>query len=223
MPFEHCSLYAIGDTTIHSLSNSTEEISGKYFRSTDKGLTKWVLCLNVYLDGWENPYIFEIQQRADKFTIASWGHYRHSSYACCWDGPMGGFYRLGPYFFVETCGRGSGFCAGEANILFFPLQRASIQADPPGIPVSWFQSGVAWPEYLNSRFTVKNDTIVVNYEYELDSTIVLDRERDTFIPLEHYYFQALFKAEPVAHRLQLINRNTISQYKRAGILFDEFK
>lgn len=199
-----------------------ERITGKYYRDVKAdGVIRWILCLNALTEVGEHPYILEIGQNEKDFSLVSWALYYHGMYDCCWHGPMRGFFRLGPYFFIKTCNTGSLFCAGKAHPLYFP-QRNKEETEPLAIPVSfWQRQGGRFGQSVESTWQLASDTLIVQYEYNLDT--FEDQEGppcDDCLP--HDRFTAFYKIDTVLQTVKLLNREAIMQHEEASSMFDEF-
>lgn len=210
-----------GALSVVNLSQS--DSSGKYYLGREiNGERQWVLCttINMVMDGM--PFVLEFTERQGAFTLNGYRQYYHGNYACCWQGHWEEFAKMGPYFYVETCGTGSGFCAASANFLTFPLSpNTDNEAPSPSITLRSFQ---AYPlrEVLQGKMNMRGDTIVVDYTYQVDSFI--ENAAKEMVPHSLYdtRFTALFGFDPAQQKFSLLNREAVLREKRLEYLFEDY-
>jgi hypothetical protein len=202
-----------------------DSFGGKYFRGKVlAGSVQWVLCCPFNISGFGgDPFVFEITESNGKFNLTSWNAFYHGNYACCWHEPMDGFYKMGTWFFVNTCGTGSGFCSNTANLLFFPLSAPSDTLEKPkAIPVSFFQQ-FQQRELLEGKFQVRHDTIIGEYTYKLDSLRFSEEEKIIYFPMQKEAFQVLLKVDTVQRCIIMLNRKQIMDVKPGIWMFESEK
>ncbi len=197
--------------------------SGKYYRGREiDGERQWVLCLVLNAVTAELPFVIEFTERNGIFSLNSWGRYYHGNYGCCWENRWEEFAKLGPYFYVETCGTGTGFCSGTANFLTFPLSPNDDNEDThPSIPLLWFQSYLL-QEALEGRLSIRGDTIVADYTYKVDTLIENAAEEMIPHPVYDTRFTALFRFDPEQRKLTLLNRGAVLREERLKYFFEDY-
>lgn len=200
--------------TLHCSTPVAPDSTGKYYRQLlPDGTIRWVLCMQVALY-WEVPYVFEIRQDGNRFTLAGWDVFPHGNYACCWHTPMSGFYKTGPYFLLETCNTGSAFCAGTAGVLFFPLAGSNdSMPESADIPVYFYQGQGRCNQYLSSQPMLAGDTLLVNYTFAQEDPETGDCRKQ-------YSFSAFFKIDARNRTVVLLNREAILKYEEIAWFFE---
>lgn len=204
--------------TLPCATPAIPDSTGKYYRQLlPDGTIRWVLCIELALY-WEIPYVFEIRQEGSHFTLAGWDVFPHGNYACCWRKPMSGFYKVGPYLLIETCGTGTAFCMGAANVLFFPLAGGNDSIPETSIPVYMYDGTRGYDENLTSHQQIFGDTLVVNYSFERTSDEESLQSCDG-CP-KQYRFRAVFKIDDQSRKVGLLNREMVRQYEELKWMFE---
>ncbi len=200
---------------------SRDSFGGKFYKgNAANGVQQWVICLPVTSTMDDDPYVFEIKNEKGKFKVASWDVFPHGNYACCWNEPMDGFYKIGRWFFVNSCGTGSGFCSSAAHLLFFPLSIPNDTLNRPTVIPQYYFQGYPDEEYLKSTCRVHGDTIFADYFFSRDSVIDLE-DHEKHIRLEEARFTALFKIDTARRCIQLLNRTDVLRHPGVWMIESE--
>lgn len=195
--------------------------SGKYFRGEAvDGQRRWVLCLKLNLLNGDAHLVLEFGEWNDSFSLNSHGWFYHGNYGWCWEGEWEGFARIGPYFYLVTCCRGTGLGCSHANILFFPLSaNVDNEATPPNIPLTW-NLFYLQQEALTGRLSLRGDTIIADYTYQVDTLIENSQEEMIAHPLRFTRFTAKFYVDTERQMTHLLNCDSIRRIEGAALLFD---
>ncbi|MFI5204533.1 MAG: hypothetical protein ACHQF2_08570, partial [Flavobacteriales bacterium] len=145
---------------------------GKYYKSYETG--NYVVCLIDYGGRhiFETHVLLELTPKSPGvFKLVEAERYFHGNYPCCWTNATDGFFKMGNFFCIRTCGTGSGFCSSEMYVF------KSVQ---PQDSLSWIHESI-FSNYdygeltLSSTKSVRNNTLIFNYkwkniEFATDST-----------------------------------------------------
>ncbi|MFN5417271.1 MAG: hypothetical protein ACK5B9_09465 [Flavobacteriia bacterium] len=146
--------------TINTVFNASDTI-GKFYRSGNE-ITLCFEEFNTKLFEFETHVIAEfIVNEKGKAKFKSKTRYFHGNYPCCWNN-FDGFIKKGDYFFIKTCGTGSGFCAGQWRI-YAKNRKNNPQAEGFLFEMSaCMDSDTCYG--FHSTFDVINTNIFVEYE-----------------------------------------------------------
>lgn len=221
-------LRADADSFDHKLASldtfPQDSTGGKYFLTTRGSQRHYVACILIGNDFGGDPYIFDIAEKDGVFRLESWKDYHHGLHACCWHGKMAGFYRVGPWFFLNTCNTGSGYCAKTAHLLFFPLlSKVDTVEEKAIIPMGTFQWFFDFEkddqsvEGYKGKLTDGGNVLYCDYHTYLESshgeaTPVTDKQSD---------YRAIFRVDTALRQVILLNKEDIAKQEFGDYIIKE--
>lgn len=219
-------LRADADSFEHKLASldtfPRDSPGGKYFLATRGGQRHYVACLLIGNDFGGYPYVFDISEKDGVFRLESWKDYQHGLHACCWHGNMSGFYRVGPWFLVNTCNTGSGYCANKAHLLFFPLlSKIDIVEEKAIIPLGSFQWFFEKDDQSVEGFEGKlidgGDVLYCDYHNYLESS----HGEEATVIVRQSDFRAVFKVDTALRQVILLNKEDVAKQEFGDYIIPE--
>ena len=96
-------------------------------------------------------------------TILKNERFIHGNYPCCWDNYYEGFKKRGDYYYLKTCGTGSGYC-GSRIYLFRKIMPQDKQNSIPESYHAFF--GDEQSEILNSTMEWQDNYLIMHYKLD---------------------------------------------------------
>lgn len=137
---------------------------GKYYKKENS--QNYYACITDIINPKYYPshFILEVNPKGE---ILKNERYTNGFYLCCWKNEFEGFTKLNDYYFLKTCGTGSGFCSSEIYVFkeIIPQEKLNpiLTSMFNGMCESYKNKILSCT--LTSRIESKASSLVLHYKY----------------------------------------------------------
>ncbi len=139
---------------------------GKYYKKENS--KNYYLFLNDILNVKFGPSQFILEVDAEGNVIRS-ERFTNGFYLCCWNNKYDGFGKLKDYYFIRSCGTGSGFCSSNIYLFKEILPQEKLNSITQEVFSSTCVGNVKHQPLscsVTSKIEVKPKSLVFHYKYE---------------------------------------------------------